>query len=82
MSSIVEICQADWADIWHTGSLTISARHWPVFGVTLQPVRLKTAKCNCMGCIDSWFQVVWEFEGPLDGWVSGCFNQTFCSQFP
>ena len=37
LSSNLKIDQADWADIWHTGSLAVSA-------VTHEPVRLKPQK--------------------------------------
>ena len=48
MSSFLEIGSANWADIWHTGSLIASARHRPGLAVTLQSLLLKTAKINYM----------------------------------
>ena len=49
MSGILEIGEADWVDIRHTGNLTVSARQRPGLGVTLQPVRLKIAQIKWLG---------------------------------
>ena len=65
MSSNLEIGRADVADIWYTGSSSVSARHRLGLAVTREPLRLKIAKNYLygLGCI-YFFKVFGEFEGP------------------
>ena len=73
MSSNLEIGLSDGADIWHTGSLTVSAQHGPGLVVTLQLVRLNTAKISCMGWVAYRFLISsgWEIRKSLSCSASG-----------
>ena len=66
MLSILEIGYADWADIWHTVRMSRKA--------TTGAAENRKNQLYGLGWIDFWFQIVREFEGPLVGWLSGCFN--------